>query len=222
MTDYTTEQNHGLSTLFASPIEIRDSASLLEGAVSTSAVPLFHYGADTLSIFGDRFSNDNDVRSEDTVSVDVPLFPSLASGSATAEVVNTEHSDTYLVRITKLENRIKKFLSFEDNWDGDGATRISERAVYSALDFLDVLKHTRPGRVPDSAAPSPDGEIVIYWHNPNSYVEVNFDGTPLLSLCWGDDKTEIELVEDDHGNLSDQVDGQVWRTLESFLQQHFP
>lgn len=145
----------------------------------------------------------------------------LQDNSETAESWLSCRSSEFERELSELERQVEVFLNYQEDWDEEGAARIPSDAVSSALRFLDVLRRQRPGRAPSGAAPSPDGEIVIYWHSPSNYVEVNFDGTEKLVLGWRSDSTEVNLVEDEEGDTSDQGKGRVWAELTSLLEKHF-
>lgn len=121
---------------------------------------------------------------------------------------------------SRLESRIREFLSYSDDWDGDGAGEIPLPAIYESLNFLDEFRRRFPGNEPRSAAPSPDGEIAVYWHKPSGYAELNFDGTGRISMCWGYDTDEIELIEEALEGIGEADSSTIWETLSEFLGQN--
>lgn len=123
-------------------------------------------------------------------------------------------------RESRLDSRIREFLSYSDDWDGDGAGEIPLRAIYESLNFLDEFRRRFPGNEPRSAAPSPDGEIAVYWHKPTGYAELNFDGTGRISMCWGYDTDEIELIEEELESIGEADSSTIWETLSEFLGQN--
>ena len=86
-------------------------------------------------------------------------------------------------RQSGLEARVRSFRLLDDNWDGDNACNIPNAAIREALMFLKEFRQQFSGRNPDGAAPSPDGEIVLYWHGPSGYAEISFNGSGLASMC---------------------------------------
>lgn len=125
-------------------------------------------------------------------------------------------------RASRLESRIREFLSYSEDWDGDGAGEIPLPAIYASLNFLDEFRRRFPGSEPRSAAPSPDGEIAMYWHNPAGYAELNFDGTGRISMCWGDNTDEIELIEEELESVAEADTSSIWAVLSEFLGRHRP
>ena len=120
----------------------------------------------------------------------------------------------------KLKEKITGFNSLGQNWDGDGAEEIPAFAIEASLKFLDIVYQFLHGNEPTSVAPSPDGEIVLYWNFSNGYAEVNFDGTEAVTLCWKEEVEDMQLIEEDV-KIFFEVDwidkSLVWRKLYSFL-----
>lgn len=141
-----------------------------------------------------------------------------ADSTGTAEPESYSHTNEYRDNASRLESRIKEFLTYTAGWDGDDAEEIPLDAIYSSLNFLNEVNLHFSGKEPKSAAPSPDGEVVLYWHSPHGYAEVNFDGTGSVSMCWGDPTTEMELIEEEDENIAEFGEGRVWKTLSGFLQ----
>ena len=122
----------------------------------------------------------------------------------------------------RLKTKAREFSSFTDRWDGDNAKRIPTISVLNAINFINVLENEFEGPRPTGIAPSPDGEVMIYWHNEgrHDYVEVNFDGNGSILLCTANDKNEISqsdvtLVEENYGDSL--MYGDVWSTLNDKL-----
>jgi len=137
----------------------------------------------------------------------------------TAEPEAFRLTNEYRDNASRLESRIKEFLSYTEGWDGDNAEEIPMNAIYSSLNFLNELTLHHSGKEPRSAAPSPDGEVVFYWHGSQGYAEVNFDGTGSLTMCWGDETTDMEVIEEDDENITESSKGRVWTALSTFLQE---
>ena len=129
-------------------------------------------------------------------------------------------SNEYPDRVSRLEKRIKEFFSLGKNWDGDGAEEIPENAIYASLNFLGELRYQLAGKEPSSAAPSPDGEIVLYWYGFNGYAEVNFDGSGNVTLCLVDEANEVQVIERDAEDISRTgwtCGSDFWLALSEFL-----
>lgn len=139
----------------------------------------------------------------------------------TAEPDARHWANEYPDRSTGIEERIRGFSLCSENWDGDGAKEIPQVAIYASLNFLDVVRHKFAGREPNSAAPSPDGEVVLYWHSPNGYAEVNFSGDGKLSMCWTDASNEIQLIEEDDESTVEPCKDRVWKALSEFLDHAY-
>ncbi|MCC0035508.1 MAG: hypothetical protein H6887_09630 [Hoeflea sp.] len=139
----------------------------------------------------------------------------------TAEPEAQLTANHYHERASKLESRVREFLSCTADWDGDGAKEIPLSAVYASLNFIDEVKRHFPGMEPRSAAPSPDGEIALYWHSPNGYAEVNFDDSGKLSICWGDESDQMNFIEEENQNITGLDKNLVWKTLSDFLDQKY-
>ena len=118
---------------------------------------------------------------------------------------------------SKLEERIRNFFSCGKDWDGDGAMEIPHSAIYQALNFLDQWRSRFYWKEPLSAAPSPDGEIVLYWCNLSEYAEINFGGNGKLSMCWSSDNGEIQMVEEEFDCMTNIDGSRIWKELSNFL-----
>ena len=118
---------------------------------------------------------------------------------------------------TRLESRVRGFLSYSKDWDGDGAEEIPLSAIYDALNFLDEFRRRFSGSEPRSAAPSPDGEIAMYWHGSTGYAEINFGGAGRVSMCRVDDSDEIELIEEGLESVAEPDTSGIWAVLSEFL-----
>ena len=141
-----------------------------------------------------------------------------ASASSMSE--NNSQSNEYPDRGSRLEKRVREFFSLGKNWDGDGAEEIPKNAIYASLNFLGELRHRLVGKEPSSAAPGPDGEIVLYWYGLNGYAEVNFDGSGNLSLCLVDEANEVQVIERDAEGISGTgwiCGSDFWLILSDFL-----
>lgn len=74
----------------------------------------------------------------------------------------------------RLIGKICSYLSFESDWDGEGAISISSDAVDDCLSFLNTIP---PDVGPPNAMPLPGGEISLYWDRGSTYAEISFDGS---------------------------------------------
>jgi len=143
------------------------------------------------------------------------------NSNETAEPEARQLSNEYTDWVSRIEGRVREFASLSADWDGDGAKEIPLAAVYASLNFIDEVKHRHVGKEPRSAAPSPDGEIALYWHSTSGYAEINFDGEGKHSLCWGDDNDEIEMIEEDGDSVAETGKSRVWDALSNFLEENY-
>ena len=136
-----------------------------------------------------------------------------ASGTAAK---SSSQPDRDRDRILELKERIEKFSSYGEDWDGDGAREIPDKAVQDALRFLDAFTHRSGAKEPCAAAPGPDGEVVLYWHDSAGYAEVNFDGNGRLTMCWCNDANEMDAIEADAKSIAESDTNSVWDILSEF------
>jgi hypothetical protein len=118
-----------------------------------------------------------------------------------------------------LDHRVRKFLSLDEDWDGDGARAIPEKAVYKCLNFLNDVKNWQ-SKSPNSVAPSPDGEILLYWHGPMGYAEANFDSSEEPYLYWSSDRHSADkavLGDDDVENHNNEDVESLRRFIQEYL-----
>ena len=193
-----------------------------------------------MSYFDSFFSSERSTHSSDQLLAPKPLGYSHDDGSewirslkntlesrvlgdktgATAENVGIGHN--FYSRVEdQFKSRLESFFSYADGWDGDEAKEIPEKAIYAALNFLDEYKFSLSQKDPNSVAASPDGEVVIYWHAPDAYAEVNFDGEGIISLCWSDDDTDMDIIEEEYEQDHLLVKGGIRETLGEFLHKKF-
>ena len=140
--------------------------------------------------------------------------------NATSVSERNSQCNEYPDRASKLEKRVREFFSLGKNWDGDGANEIHENAIYASLNFLGEARHKLVGKEPSSAAPSPDGEVVLYWYGLNGYAEVNFDCAGNLTLCLVDEADEVQVIEKDAEDISGAgwiCGSDLWLALSEFL-----
>ena len=84
-----------------------------------------------------------------------------------------------------------------DNWDGYGATAVSDLTLRNALEFLHSLPNSS---LPDDVSPEPDGELSFEWYRSPSWVfAVSVGEQRYLSFAglFGDNKaTGVERFTD--------------------------
>jgi hypothetical protein len=95
-----------------------------------------------------------------------------------------------------LENKVLKFLGHRVDWDGEEADPIPEAAVFQALNYIDMAEGAFMSSIPTGVAPSPDGEIVIFWSTQQAYIELNFDGSNQCVVCYRFDQNEMQSHTD--------------------------
>jgi len=66
-------------------------------------------------------------------------------------------------RIAGLIQELEHILSFQDNWDGEGAEAPKAALVDSAIDLLGALQSQRTLTPPIRIAASPAGSIILEW-----------------------------------------------------------
>lgn len=140
------------------------------------------------------------------------------SQNVTSEPQSSAFSNQFSGAHAALESRVRKFLSLAEDWDGDGARAIPVEAVYKCLNFLDEMKNWR-SKTPNSVAPSPDGEVLLYWHGPTGYAEANFDSSGEPYLYWSSDRQSADnavLGDDDVENYTDKD----MESFRSFIKEH--
>ena len=119
------------------------------------------------------------------------------------------------------ERKIKSFLSLTDDWDGDGARAIPMPAIYASLNYMEEIKNSHLGLLTVGISPSPDGEVLIYWHSANAYAELNFDENGECTFCFGVGKKKIEVLEE-HPNENIQIaEREIVKSVIAFLEKNF-
>ena len=97
-----------------------------------------------------------------------------------------------------------------DNWDGYGATAVSDLTLRNALEFLNSLPNSS---LPDDVSPEPDGELSFEWYGSPSWVfAVSVGDQRYLSFAglFGDNKaTGVE-------RFTDSVPKEVVRNIRRF------
>ena len=130
----------------------------------------------------------------------------------------TDGKKTNRKAFTDLMARIENFQDHGDNWDGDGAREIPHVAIADAYEFVKTLQDALPSMPPTSVAPSPDGEVVVYWHRKPHYAEVNFDGSGEHMLCIRDDvEGGIRTTNESTEELIKPQTSVIFRKLTKFV-----
>ena len=114
-------------------------------------------------------------------------------------------------------DRIGTFSGLGDDWDGDGAKAIPDAAVQAATDSLKEFSGRGAGPKPTGIAPSPDGEVVIYWRSSTGYAEINF-GNHTLTICQKERNDSMRLVSEDMESASNPDTSEVWKSLTEFMR----
>ena len=91
-----------------------------------------------------------------------------------------DNSETY----KNLKTTLNKFKVLDHNWDGYEAKKIPAFVIERSLRCLVSME--KLGIKPPCIAPSPDGEVLLYWtKRPKSdYIEFNVDKSENVSLLW--------------------------------------
>ena len=75
---------------------------------------------------------------------------------------------------------IATYSELTHDWDGDGASEISSKCIDAATSFVSSLNMDYADI---EVAPSPEGEIVVYWRDDDDvYIEVNFNAEGLCDV----------------------------------------
>lgn len=114
-----------------------------------------------------------------------------------------------------LESRLASFLSLLDDWDGEGARAIPKEAIFLALNYLREMLNTGY-RLPTQVAPSPDGEVLLYWTTEDKYLELNFSEDGLITMCVHAEDDRVDVVEERSDVKEDVADASIYKVL----QQH--
>ncbi len=110
-----------------------------------------------------------------TYSVDERLIEGWILASL---ISNTDQGDVSVNYITEksfleeAQQTIKKFDSFEEDWDSYGAQRISLDAITNSLDFLDLLELKQQDIF--HVSPSPLGGVTIELASGEKNIEIDF------------------------------------------------
>lgn len=119
------------------------------------------------------------------------------------------------------ERKIKSFLSLTENWDGDGARAIPMPAIYSSLNYMEEIANFHLDMLAFGISPSPDGEVVVYWHSKDAYAELNFDENGECTFCFGVGEKQIEVLEEHPNEDSRVFERDTFKAVVSFLESHF-
>lgn len=97
----------------------------------------------------------------------------------------------------KAINKIKSYSDLENNWDGYGAVKPTDKTINNSTNFL--RKADEDGLEVYFVAPGPNGEIVIEFKRDNLEAEIYFngDGTDQV-LIYDADNCVIEGAIKDH------------------------
>ena len=88
----------------------------------------------------------------------------------------------------------KDMLKLEDNWDGEGAVKISDQTWQKAIDFLNRHRFfwTLEENIPDISALH-DGSIDLHWKNEKFELLINVKGNSDLAGVYGDDYNTVQI-----------------------------
>ncbi|RWD45168.1 MAG: hypothetical protein EOS25_13325 [Mesorhizobium sp.] len=123
---------------------------------------------------------------------------------------------------SKLDRKVISYLSLSNDWDGDGAAAIPVDAIYRALNYLGEIRNLYGASEPTGAAPSPDGEVMLFWKNDDAYAELNFDKDGRCTLCYSTKPSDIETIDDAGEDKNAISDGNVFKTLLGYIEDNFP
>ena len=73
----------------------------------------------------------------------------------------------------------------------------------------------------ESVAPSPCGEILLYWHYKDElYVEVNFEIDKITFVYLHEDDRYSEYIEEKYSEISDIGKTKTWEALMKILNRY--
>lgn len=103
----------------------------------------------------------------ETVSLNEPVTP-------TSTILEGNDSSSLNISNNALQiQKLKSFLKLGENWDSYNASRISEEAVNSAIDFVKRLDEKY--HLVYFVAPGPNGEVLVELKDANRSIEVVFE-----------------------------------------------
>ncbi len=109
--------------------------------------------------------------------------------------------------------RVAHFADLQPNWDGYGASRISDRAVQNTVNILTLTS----GRLPEpDVTPNPNGTLTLEWQYAQSYAMLEV-GKTRFSLVIDQPNSDPILV----GGLVGQINantGYVGESISSLLE----
>src|SRR5260370_5107271 len=82
---------------------------------------------------------------------------------------------------------LRGFFFLENDWNGDGAAAPRAANVYSALAFVEKMRHTG-GVVAPRAVPGVNGEVLLVWKSGPTYLEAEIRHPGLIE--WTDTRPE--------------------------------
>lgn len=100
-----------------------------------------------------------------------------------------------------IESKIRSYITFEKNWDGDGGIPCTKEAAEECLTFIHKLKV-----IPSYTGLSGDGEIGLFFRGTSRFIDIGFRGDgnySFYSRCYnnieyfGDNLPINEPIPDD-------------------------
>lgn len=79
--------------------------------------------------------------------------------------------------------RIKSFCLLEDDWDGDGSAAPGKELTDAALSLACFLQ-TQGDAPPDRVVVGVNGTILLEWHMPNGYYEIEIESPNRAASRW--------------------------------------
>jgi len=108
---------------------------------------------------------------------------------------NSQTDDEYLDLYTELFS----YKELQNNWDGYGGIKPSDKIISTTKKFIDILKDNKV--LKPKIMVSGNGEIALFWKNQNRYIEVDFDEAEYLSffykmngIVYGEDDVTINHI----------------------------
>ncbi len=135
-------------------------------------------------------------------------------------VTNSFENNLDSVVTDPLITELETFYGLGEDWDGEGALAIPDEAIDQAKKFLAAIingSYTEPSGV----APSPDGEVLLFWRTDDEYIEANFYRDGGCIVCFRSDGQMLAI--EDEKVLSIQESNtfrEITKKLQEFSTNH--
>jgi len=94
--------------------------------------------------------------------------------------------------VGECKERIRSFLALEDNWDSNGAKRISETAVDTALKIFEVLETNEIVPPTPYVFPTTHGGVLFEWWGESFDADIEITEDGKLYVYFSKGETEFD------------------------------